>query len=1244
MGNSVSINSSSIFQDGTISKSNSNADLGKLKDTHLKADTTNNIIDSNLYVEPLSATSISPTHISQPEVEDLHPKTYQVNSDKMKKVTKLDQKEKEIPHDASKVYHGLHHHIHRENRALLQSNSKLNISDEEDRNSQELPIKDKPINAAIAVLNKRKAVNVTSNGSLSSKNARSTASSQNSPKSIHDFYNLDENVATKELRKSTAELAAKKLTRFPSTTEYPEDMGKSIPFDKKANPEELKKRVDTVKKYRLKKFNSTDTLFIDSVMINADLTESIKRFTILPINWARIALSGALIASKVWDDHAVWNIDFCQIFPDVPVLDLNELEALALAHINFNVSVRASEYAKLYYSLRDLPPIGSRPWALRPLKQNEAFKITYKEQKAEVYPNAEMNLEEEDELISKGFLIRMPERTQSQLPYQQKNRQAYVWAALDDWTYECELELEALDADKNLLIFEGIDTVAEIKLNSAVVGKADNQFRRYIIDVTEFLKVGRNQLQVKLTSAVQYALKMSREYPYEVPDQFAPEQSGERHRNFVRKNQCSFSWDWGPCFATMGLYKPVRFVPLSSSFLIIDWYHTMGSVGDYYLVDIHLNLDHSKVYYSVWPTDLYLAVNIPGVCSGVFNLDSSKQKLNLVIEKAKVEKWWPNGYGNQKLYDIELDLQLNGNSIQQDKKTIGFREISLIQEPYDNQEGTSFYFVVNGLKIFSKGCNWIPMDAFETRATPEKTRYLLKSCKDANMNMIRVWGGGIYQSDEFYNLCDEFGLLVWQEFMFACALYPTDDIFLKNVQLEVTEQITRLASHPSICLWSGNNENEEALVTGWYPTAKQNPFLYAIDYHKLYHETIMPIVQKLDSHRQYISSSPSNGVVSHLPFTERFISQSGNNDIFGDVHYYNYIDNGLDIKKYRKPRFMSEYGFMSLPSFTNLKKVSIEEDWTPLSKFMIQRNHHLNGQQEIVKQMSLHFNLPFSDINKMSQREFDNFCYLSQIVQALIMKSQTEYYRQLMYTESNCMGALYWQCNDIWQAPSWAGMEYNGTWKVLHYFAKRFFSPVLISCTSDSGIYRFVLLNDTDETLYGTLAINSIDISSGEILDSFILEYTGTFAPVDFNRISKRINRSNFLISFAFKDVSGKQMSSNSEFFKPVKTSKLTNPGLEITEIVRAEGVYEISLATKSIAFYVWLQVLDSPDLFCHGRFSDNGFHMLPNEKYTVCFYCNDNVDLTLQDFHVRSLYDTGSDTGLTKVVTNESQARCNIL
>ncbi|KAJ3325577.1 Cyclin Y [Boothiomyces sp. JEL0866] len=432
MGNTVSINSTSILQDGIISKSNSNAELGKIKEPRITTDTNNNILDSNIYVEPLSATPVSPKDGSRTEIEAMHPKPTQVNSEKISKHAKPDIREKEILHDPNKAHHGSHHHIHRENRALIQSNSKLNMSDDDVRTSQEMPSKERPMNAAMAVLNKRKAGNFTSNGSLSSRNARSTTSSQNSPKSIHDFYNLDDTVVTKEVRKSTAELISRKLMRFPSTSIYPEEMNRSIPFDKKSNPEELKKRVDTVKKYRLKKFNSTSTLFVDTVMINSDLTESIKwilhlsKITILPINWARIALSGALIASKVWDDHAVWNVDFCQIFPEVPVVDLNELEALALAQIHFNVSVKASEYAKLYYSLRDLPPIGTRPWALRPLKQNEAFKLTYKEPKPEVYPNAEMNQDEEDEIISKGFAIRMPDRTQSQQPYQQKNRQAYV--------------------------------------------------------------------------------------------------------------------------------------------------------------------------------------------------------------------------------------------------------------------------------------------------------------------------------------------------------------------------------------------------------------------------------------------------------------------------------------------------------------------------------------------------------------------------------------------------------------------------------------------------------------------------------------------------------------------------------------------------------------------------------------------------------------------------------------------------
>ncbi|KAJ3273054.1 hypothetical protein HDV01_004831 [Terramyces sp. JEL0728] len=507
--------------------------------------------------------------------------------------------------------------------------------------------------------------------------------------------------------------------------------------------------------------------------------------------------------------------------------------------------------------------------------------------------------------------------------------------------------------------------------------------------------------------------------------------------------------------------------------------------------------------------------------------------------------------------------------------------------------------------------------------------------------MIRVWGGGVYQSDEFYSLCDELGLLVWQEFMFACALYPTDDQFLKNVQDEVSYQIKRIASHPCICLWSGNNE---ALVTGWFEIAKKNPYLYAIDYHRLYHETIMPIVQKLDPHRQFVSSSPSNGTVTSSPFTERFISITGDNDLYGDAHYFNYVHDGLDASKYRKPRFMSEYGFMSLPSFNNLKTVSEEEDWTPLSPFMIQRNHHLNGQQEIIKQMEMHFKLPYASADKMSVREFDNFCYLSQIVQALIIKSHSEYYRREMSSKANCMGALYWNCNDIWQAPTWSSIEYNGTWKILHYYAQSFFSPILISSECSNGIYNFVLLNDSGESLAGKLQISLVALESGNVIHSMEYEYSGSLPSVDFNILASKLKASNFMISYRFVDSQGQTLSSNTDFFKPLKTVKLSNPELVLSGFDIIDTVYELTISAKSLALFVNIEVLKTADMLCVGRFSKNGFHMMPDSTESIKFYCNGKVDLRLSDFYIRSLYDTGTDIELAKGFAREKQPRCNII
>jgi beta-mannosidase len=284
------------------------------------------------------------------------------------------------------------------------------------------------------------------------------------------------------------------------------------------------------------------------------------------------------------------------------------------------------------------------------------------------------------------------------------------------------------------------------------------------------------------------------------------------------------------------------------------------------------------------------------------------------------------------------------------------------------------------------------------------------------MNMVRVWGGGIYQQDCFYDICDELGIMVWQEFMFACAMYPVDEAFLISVRNETLCQVKRLMSHPCIVLWSGNNENEEALVNGWYKGTKNNPFVYTVDYHRLYHETIMEAVLSIDHSRQFISSSPNNGVISYSPFVERFISETGSNDDYGDAHYYNYKDRGTDVATYRTPRFMSEYGFQSMPSFSSIKGLCEKSDWNPLSPFWIQRNHHANGMEEIISQMKYFFKLPdYREPAGISEVQFDNFCYLSQLSQAICIKAQSEHYRRSRSAKSNCMGALYWQCNDIWQ-------------------------------------------------------------------------------------------------------------------------------------------------------------------------------------------------------------------------------------
>ncbi|RKP17914.1 glycoside hydrolase [Rozella allomycis CSF55] len=417
-----------------------------------------------------------------------------------------------------------------------------------------------------------------------------------------------------------------------------------------------------------------------------------------------------------------------------------------------------------------------------------------------------------------------------------------------------------------------------------------------------------------------------------------------------------------------------------------------------------------------------------------------------------VELWYPIGYGKSKLYNLKIDVYDVEMHMRVFSKTIsiGFRYSELDME-------RKFVISVNGRKIFCKGANIVPIDLDETKVNKERLEKIIRKCVAANMNCIRVWGGGTYLPDFFYELCDEYGIMVWQE---SCAMYPTNSEFLENVEREIEYQSNRLGRFACIVLWSGNNENEEILVKGWFEPVKRNPFLYSIDYYIL-NNCILDSLRSTGYVGPYVSSSPSNGCFLNDPRRERFAQLP----YTGDTHYYNYEDDARDTSKLPITNFASEFGYQSMPNYHDLRKVvECTDDLNFFSDFMIQRNHHLNGQTQMMNLMQKVF--PF--ISECDEFEFQ--VYSSQIVQGWMLQSQIDHYRRLQF-EGNCMGALYWQLNDVWTCPSWSTLTENGDCKLSHYFIKRAFEPIRITMHKVGNKLVVWMINDTDKIIDGVVEI-----------------------------------------------------------------------------------------------------------------------------------------------------------------------------
>ncbi|KAL7982064.1 hypothetical protein Chor_001121 [Crotalus horridus] len=592
----------------------------------------------------------------------------------------------------------------------------------------------------------------------------------------------------------------------------------------------------------------------------------------------------------------------------------------------------------------------------------------------------------------------------------------------------------------------------------------------------------------------------------------------------------------------------------------------------------HLQIESKFDVVSKKPIAGFVAVNVPElrIQQGfTVQLLPGEGSIALLVNVSKfdcqsvpVELWWPSGHGNQSGYNM-----------------------------------TAVFIMQEGYKIIK---HWKHLLLIKIELSLlARLRFLLQSTIDANMNTLRVWGGGIYEQDEFYEICDELGIMIWQDFMFACALYPTNQHYLDSVRAEITHQVKRLKYHPSIILWSGNNENEVALSTNWFsiPSAQMN--LYFKDYVTLYVDNIREIVFAEDQSRPFIASSPTNGLES---VKEGWLARNPYDTHYGDTHYYNYLNDCWDWTLYPRARFASEYGFQSWPSFSTLVQVSVEEDWSYKSNFSLHRQHHAGGNDEMLQQAGLHFKLP-QVVNPVEN--FKQTIYLTQIMQAQCVKTETEFYRrsqsEIVNGEGRTMGALFWQLNDIWQGPSWASLEYSGKWKMLHYFAKHFFAPLLPVAYEKENVFYIYGVSDFHSDYNLALKIIVYDWSRMEPVctltkdDVIVREGSAVLIYTEpMNHLLKRCGnctRQSCVITFHFETEGEPSSPINYHFLSSLKNAKgLKKPHIHAS--ISQEGDhFQFALEAAAIAPFVWLDVGSIP-----GRFSDNGFLLTEGQKL-IFFY-----------------------------------------
>lgn len=598
-------------------------------------------------------------------------------------------------------------------------------------------------------------------------------------------------------------------------------------------------------------------------------------------------------------------------------------------------------------------------------------------------------------------------------PYWEDNELKQRWVEEENWVYKTEFEVnrKTLKNENIEIVFDGLDTYAEVFLNGESILTADNMFRSWRIDVKPHLKRGKNELRVVFKSPVNRNREAVSNYPHTLPSGNEATDIPVKVSSFTRKAAYHFGWDWGPRFVTSGIWKDVK-LETWNKVKIVDAYTTTLSADR--------EIAHLRTFIEIEATEEGTYELLVKQKTKIVNL---KVGVNTIVHTFDIHRpkiWWTHGAGKPHLYSQKITLRLDKTVLDSISDTYGIRTIEMVNEP-DNI-GTSFYFKLNGKPIFMKGANYIPQDVFLSRVTPDKYAAIIAAAKEANMNMLRVWGGGIYEQDLFYDLCDQNGILVWQDFMFAGSLYPEDEAFQENIAAEVIENIKRLRSHPCIALWCGNNEIEVAWKNwGWqneYDYSEKDSLEIWNNYVSIFQELIPDLVANYHPGAPYTSTSP----LSNWGTAENFNH--------GSMHYWGVWHGREPFANFKTNvgRFMVEYGFQSYPILSTLRTSMADSSLSLDSPLMAHRQKSYIGNGLILKHINQYFDAP---------QNFEEFVALSQKTQALGLKMAIEAH---LSKQPHCMGTLFWQFNDCWPGPSWSVIDYYGNKKEAYHVVKEEFA------------------------------------------------------------------------------------------------------------------------------------------------------------------------------------------------------------